>query len=211
MEFRRPGNAASKSGREEIRRRLLSWPDCYYRERDPKIRLEMLDEADAEGLTPEDNAVRRRLHEIRYPSSGPVKDTFLKAWLDMRFLRDNSGSFFFRGKDPKKLDKVLAPLGFAELCGERSKENLLYQELYHLGMLYASLCQEDKGYSSVLFGIGQLSDDKLGRKIGAEFRDIAVNVPGEYDKENKYELWTRAISDAFCDMFPDLADAYRSA
>ena len=210
MEFVRKKRETAKDSPEDIRRRLLNWPDCFYRERDAKIRKMLLDEADKEGLTPEENEIRRHLFELRYPENGAVKDTFLRAWLEVRFLRENNGNFLFRSKGPTKIIQILDEIGFADLGDDRTYKGLLYQEVYHLGMLYASLCQEDKGYSSVIFGIGTMSEDKLANKIGAEFRDVAVNIPARFGVTGKYTLWTDALSDAFCDMFPEKENAFRS-
>lgn len=210
MEFTRKKRVKEARDAEDIRRRMLNWPDCYYREREPQVRKALLDEADAEGLTKEENRIRRKLYERRYPSKGPTKDSFLKAWLDVRFLKERD-SGLFKGPNPKKLMKVLDEIGFDELGEDRVYRGILYQEVYHLGLLYASLCQEDKGYSSIIFGIGTLSEDKLAGKIGAEFRDIAIEIPKKFNLEDsKYSLWTDALTDAYCDMFPDFERSFRS-
>ena len=81
MEFtnKRP----AKPEAAEIQLRLLNWPDSYYRERDPKIRLEILDAADARGLTPAENELRRKLFHLRYPGvEKGERDLFIKAALE---------------------------------------------------------------------------------------------------------------------------------
>ena len=67
MEFTRAKKVTKRSSDEEIRRRLLNWPDAYYREREPEIRLRMLEEAENQGLTPEDNADNDRPSRPRRP------------------------------------------------------------------------------------------------------------------------------------------------
>ncbi len=207
MEFAKTSKELRAEKEEEIRRRLLNWPDCFYRERDPEVRRSLLDEAEKEGLTPEENGIRRKIFELRYPKSGSVKDNFLKAWLDLRFAYTQKGGLF-GGRNPKKVTKPLDEIGFAELGEDSLYRSLLYQELYHLGMLYASLCLEDKNYKSLIFGLGSLSEPKLKSKIGAEFRDMAVNVLQEFRVEGKYTLWTDALTAAYCDMFPDMAQDF---
>ena len=52
----------------------------------------------------------------------------------------------------------------ADLCldwGEEPgslKEQLLYDELFHMGNCYIDLCLSDKSYSSVLMGMGQMKE-----------------------------------------------------
>lgn len=207
MEFTKAKRTVRKNDDEEIRRRLLNWPDVYYRERDPGIRKRLLDEADNQGLTPEENVIRRRLYELRYPQKGEVKDTFLRAWLEMRFLTDNNGGILFRGKDPAKVHKIMKSIGFDGNMGDRTYRQLLYMEIYHLGMLYGSLCTEDRNYSSRLLGFGSLSEEKLALKIASEFRDIAADVPKSFGVAKEYEIWTQAILEAYTDLFPDYAYA----
>ena len=210
MEFTRKKQVIPETNDEELRRRLLNWPDCYYRERDPKVRLRLLDEADKEELTPEENVVRRELYEIRYPKNGPVKDTYLRAWMNLRFILTQKSSLFSRGMNPKQVLKELDLIGFDRLGEDASYRALLYQELYHLGMLYASLCTEDKNYTSLIFGLGSLSEEKLALKIGAEFQDIGVRVIELSKVDEKYRLWTDALTAAYCDLFPEYENMVKS-
>ena len=211
MEFTRKKQVIPETNDEELRRRLLNLPDCYYRERDPKVRRRLLDEADKEELTPEENVVRRELYEIRYPKNGPVKDTYLRAWMNLRFILTQKSSLFSRGMNPKQvITKPLDEIGFAELGEDSLYRSLLYQELYHLGMLYASLCTEDKNYTSLIFGLGSLSEEKLALKIGAEFQDIGVRVIELSKVDEKYRLWTDALTAAYCDLFPEYENMVKS-
>ena len=140
MEFTRAKKVTNKSSDEEIRRRLLNWPDAYYREREPEIRLRMLEEAENQGLTPEDNVIRRELYEIRYPSKGNIKDKYLSAWMNMRFMTERNNGVIFRRHDPKKVRDVLGEIGIGVRMDDRRYQQLLFQEIYHLGMLYGALC-----------------------------------------------------------------------
>lgn len=210
MEFKYTKREPAAGREQELQRKLLAWPDSYYREREPRLRLELLDAADEQGLTPEDNRVRRELYEIRYPKNGPVKDTYLRAWMNLRFILTQKSSLFSRGMNPKQVMKELDLIGFDRLGEDASYRALLYQELYHLGMLYASLCTEDKNYTSLIFGLGSLSEEKLALKIGAEFQDIGVRVIELSKVDEKYRLWTDALTAAYCDLFPEYENMVKS-
>ncbi len=205
MEFKYTKREPAAGREQELQRKLLAWPDSYYREREPRLRLELLDAADEQGLTPEDNRVRRELYEIRYPRTGKVKDTYLKAWIDTRFLSDRKGGGLFKSRSERKLREALDPTGIRAHPEDPRYRRLLYNELYHLGMLYAALCCEDKNFNSVIFGIGQLSEEKVARKTAGEFLDVAVNIPRAYGAGEEYADWTRALKEAYRDMFPDYA------
>ncbi|MDO4615220.1 MAG: hypothetical protein Q4B15_06280, partial [Lachnospiraceae bacterium] len=64
MEFKK---TPKKNSTVQYSEKLKEWPDCFYLERDPKIRLALLDAADEAGLTPEENRIRRELILRRYP------------------------------------------------------------------------------------------------------------------------------------------------
>lgn len=209
MEFQiRKKQKKDVSTDQEIQQRLLNWPDSYYRERDPKIRYRMLEEADRQNLTPEDNLIRHKIFKKRYPNFGKKSlsevDTYLKAWMEMRFEVENGGGFFTKTRKKEAL-KALNEMGYFDPKSDQ-EQHLLYQELYHLGLLYISLCQEDKGYNSIVLGFGHLSDDKLIRKIAAEFRDVAAIAPTKVGLVEECSMWTKALSEAFSDIYPDYAD-----
>lgn len=193
---------------DEIRQKMLNWPDCYYREREPEKRLAMLDEADRLHLTEEDNIFRRKLFAVRYPDAADGKkklDNFIKLWIEMRYLYENRGGFFRKNPNPKRLRKVLDQIGYFDLQNQ-SERNLMAQELQHLGMLYIALCQEDKQYGSLILGFSKMSDERLVAKIAGEFRTVAVYVPELYQMQEECKLLKNALTDAWCGMFPDHAD-----
>ncbi len=198
--------------KEELDKRMLSWPDSFYLEREPKIREEMLLEAERLKLTEEDNVIRRRIFEKRYPNlhkkSETNMDTYLRVWMEFRFVVEN-GSGFFLKKTIKEAKKALSNMGYDDIRSEQERR-LFYQELRHLGLLYISLCQEDSGYNSVILGFGHLSDEKLAVKILNEFRTVGVMAPEKLGMEEELKLWRDALIDVASEVFPDQSSILRS-
>lgn len=206
MEFQKL-SVPVKNAESEIASKMNAWPDCYYRERDPNIRKLLLDEAVRMKLTPEENEMRSFLYEKRYSRDlvrNTSVDNFMKTWIDFRFIKESLNSFFSKKANEKKVLQDYKRMGFEEIkkFGE-SSDKILYDEIYHLGMLYISLCEEDKGYKSLIFGLGQISDSHLISKIAGEFRTVAFDVPRGTGLAAEYSVWTDALRDAFCDTFPD--------
>jgi hypothetical protein len=188
----------------DIEALLENWPDSYYEERDPVNRRRLLDAADEAGLTPEDNAVRRNLYKKRYGRErrGIVQDNYLRMWMDFTFFVRNGNPKRSLRRDQAKIRKILKDTGFAEYAqADERAQQLLYRELYHLAMLYISVCVEDKGYNAVLLGFGHISNDRLIEKIEHDFRDVAVVLPRDWELAEEMALFTRAVSDAFADTF----------
>ena len=205
LEFVKKERTRKAEEKVDIAQRMLSWPECYYRERNALIRKQLLDEADRQGLTPEENVFRRKLFDLRYdkklgPEGEPI-DNYVKAWMELRFLSEGGEGLLSRG-NVKKLDKVMNGLGFG-MTSNREEENLLFQEIYHLGLLYIALCQEDKNYNSVLFGFGTISGEKQAAKVAGEVRRVG-KVPFEkYHREEEYSAFFKALKEAYYDMYPD--------
>ena len=204
MEFK----DTAKKNAENLQIRLLNWPDSYYREIDPKIRLALLDEADKANLTPEDNEIRRRLHRMRYSGKNLEKDLFIKAWLDIQYLAEASNGFIFKRKDPERFRKIMQGIGVCNL-DDRHYRGLIYQELVHLAMLYITLCEQDRTFNSFMLGLGRLSDTSLSKKIRVNIEKVAVEIPKSYGLADEYTVWRQALIDAFDSACPDLAGTIR--
>lgn len=207
MEFSLKRKAKTQEGlltEEELSKRFLTWPDSFYKERSPKLRWQMLNRADELGLTKEENPVRKKFFLARYPGmekrGEESEDLYLKAWMEFRFQAQNAGGLFAKKKKAEAL-KVLKDMGYFDARTEEEKR-FLAQELTHLGLLYISLCHEDKGYTSIVFGVGNLSDESIMRKIGSEFRTVAVNAPKMLGIENECQIWTESLMGAYNEIYP---------
>lgn len=190
---------------------MLAWPDCLYKEREPLVRFSLLEEAERQGLTPDENPVRRRLMEERYPGfkKGQLKsdDNYLRLWLFMSFAMDSVKRGKIGRGARKDIMKLIDELGISAIKGEHD-QSLLYREIYHLAILYINLSLEDKRYGSLIFGFGRMSDDRLARKIGRDAYKAGYGVPDLLKFEN-YEIWERAVKDAYTEFFPDEKGYYQ--
>lgn len=185
---------------------LENWPDSYYEERDPENRWRILEAAEAAGLTPEENRIRRELYARRYGRKhhGIVQDNFLRMWMDFSFFVRNGKPKRALHREQAKIRKILKETGFSEFsAADDGSADLLYRELYHLAMLYISVCAEDKGYNAVLLGFGHISNDRLIEKIEHDFREVAIVLPHDWQMEEELKLWTQALCDAFADTFKE--------
>ena len=194
-------NTNGKGGKEEqLKTKLLTYPDSYYRERDAELRLKLLELAEETlGQTKEDR-IRRELWELRYVKrDGRYIDRFLAAWMELSYLSEN-GKGLFMVRNGAKLAATLDDIGFARLMEEDELfRNLLYKEIYHLGMLYMELCTEDPGYSALILGFGKMSDASLKRKISEDVLKVSEKLFRIYHPDEKYEIWKMALLDALND------------
>lgn len=211
--IRKPeGKKKTSLSDEELEKRLLNWPESYYKESEPEIRRQILEKATEKEMTAEDNEIRRKFFDRRYPNFGkrdlPGLDLYLRTWMDFRFAAENSSAFAVK-KRKKELLKSLSNMGYFDAETEQEKR-ILYQEIRQLGLLYIRYCLKDRGYNSVILGFGQLSDDKLTKKIGNEFVDVAVRAPSRVGIKEECKIWSEALIDAFSEAFPDYAEEFFS-
>ena len=191
-----------------VETKMLSWPECLYREKDAAERLALLAEAERQNLQPEETKLRRYLLDHRYQKGSKDKvipDNFMRVWLEVSFGYES----IRKGKVPLRLEKSISremkKCGLLDYEFGELGEQILYHELYHMAVLYINLCLEDKQYRSLILGIGHMSDDKLSKKIARDMVKTGYLVP-EAVKFPHYEVWERAVMDAYEGFYPDNAD-----
>ena len=188
------------------------WEREYYKELKREKRKEILEAAIAEeGMSPE-NELRTKLLELRYGKkidrSNSI-DYFIRGWMTLRFLSTNSGTLFFKKKAKRELGNVRKDWQF-DLAAEYGEtgQKVLYQEFCQLTRVYLDLCQKDKNYGSILFGIGHIKEDSLMGKIGRDIYTVAYEVPQEYGVAEELRLFTDAASRTLTDVFPEITDDF---
>lgn len=181
----------------DLAKLLEDWPESYYRERSPLVRKAALDLADRQGLTPGENAIRRKIFDLRYPELRGETDTadvFLRLMMELKVQSQNSGGLFGDRFARKSVGKLLEKTKIAELAeGSTEVRELLFRELYHLGVLYVTICGEDGNYRSLILGLGKMPEDRLREKIRADLASIADAAPAKLHMEEEFSVLAEAL------------------
>ncbi|MBQ0058677.1 MAG: hypothetical protein KBS83_01775 [Lachnospiraceae bacterium] len=186
-----------------VETRMINWPECFYEEAELDDRKALLDEADRQNLTPEENAIRRKILDMRYvvqKKSDVQTDRFLQLWLYLTYAVNNSKRGAITKRQAKEVKKLADSIGLDTIKGEIA-EKALYKEFYHTAVLYTNLSMADKQYGSFLFGLGRLKGDKLSLKIANDFFKACYAGPSQIDFAH-HDLWSEALTNAFGDFFP---------
>lgn len=182
-----------------------AWVYSYIRETDREKRKQLLDDAIAsEGMSPE-NELRRKLLESRYQKKNQADvDTFIRGFMNVRFLENAAKGFFARSKIRKTMQLIREDwcMDTAQSYGQVG-EQILFQELCNMMRLYFKLCEEDKNYNAVLLGFGHISDESRTAKISREVYDLAYDIPRATGLAEELELFTRAADQTFRQVYPD--------
>ena len=205
-----------KEEKEDLSSRLVRWPECYYDEIDYGTRKAILELADNAGLTPDDNKIRHEIYDLRYSGGKTVDgdpiDSFVRAFMEVKFLIGSSGTGLFKAGKKKKVKKILESINYFDYCGEEEsrRKSLYCDELLHMGRLYVTLCRRDKQYGSIMMGLGRMKDGKIVNKIANDIFSVAHEVPASVSMTDEMREWTNALDEAFCSLYPSEASGYRS-
>ena len=148
---------------------LSGWPQRYYEERNPALRLAMLEESIKAGIAPEEDTYRKKLFNMRYTPNqygeGGYADNFMRCFMDFIVFTKNPPSRFGMSRTRKKILKDLTSAGIgADVDNKDLYERILVDEFCHVGQLYIALSADSRQYRAVLFGFGKISDKALVNK-----------------------------------------------
>lgn len=199
------GGKGVKKEKPSIETKMLAWPECLYREKDEKIRFQLLEEAERQELQMKETKIRRYLLDHRYEKpnrEGKRPDHYMRLWLELAFAYECVRKGRLSGSSEKKINKALELCGLKDYDFGDSGRMILYQEFYHMAVLYINLCLEDKQYKSIILGLGHMNSEKLSKKIARDVIKVGYFVP-EFVKFPNYEIWEKAVMDAYGDFYPD--------
>lgn len=140
-----------------------TWRHDFYRETDPAKRQQILkahageEEAWAEEY-------RNRLWTARYGKYRLQKDEFVKCLMELKYLAE--GSTLDLGGDRRRMGaRILSALCLAEaMQSEECYQQILLEELYNVFLKFIQVSRGGRGFTSMVFGMGQLSEEGIAKK-----------------------------------------------
>lgn len=199
---------------EKIRReREENLTDLYFDTTDRQERRNILDRIKARGEEEEFVQICEELYEHRYISREKKAvqeiDYGIRGWINMKFLPEVARGWFSKKGLRSKVEEIMDDFGYnvCDKYGVRGRE-ILYKELCNVIKVYIKLCQSDKGYSSILFGIGRIKPEKLMAKMGHDIVTVSYSIPKEIGMIKEFEQLAQAARTAFVDSYPKEAMFY---
>ncbi|MCD8217642.1 MAG: hypothetical protein LUD01_06285 [Clostridiales bacterium] len=176
----------------------------YYREPEPAERKKILDACVPDDSDAERLEQMKRLFEIRYSvdKNGVWADSFVRSFLELRMIAEKTGSIFASRRNKKTGMAALESLCLNRL-GEFG-EDVLYRELCHTTAVYISACTRDKKYTSLIWGLGKISDKKTVGKIRYDMQKVGEDIPKLLHAEEECRILSRAVKDTEEKMLEDL-------
>ena len=171
-----------------------TWSHDFYRETDPAKRQQILKEHIGEEEAWEEE-YRDRLWTARYGQRRLQKDEFVKCLMELKYL----------GGDRKKTGaRILSTLCLAEaMQSEEGYQKILADELYNVFLKFIQVSRGGRGFTSLVFGMGQLSEEGIAKKIAEQISVIAFKAPRLLHMEKEFTLLREAALRAYRQEYPN--------
>ena len=162
-----------------------TWTDEFYREMDADKRLVLLKE-NIESNPTEEDAFRKKLWIARYGRKKPKKDAYVGV------------------KKKRQAARIAADmyLNSPEVQEDRYRE-ILQEELKHVFLKFMEVSSQGRGFTSLVFGMGQLSDEGVIKKIAEQISTIAFQTPHMFHMDREFYILQRAALSAFREEYPN--------
>lgn len=183
-------------------RDMEDWLKSFYTQTDPVKRQQLLLENTRE-MEKEADQLRKQLFEARYGKGKPRKDAFMGCLMNLKYIAE-SGGMDLGGRKKKLAVEVIHDLGIFEFEQKtETEQELIRQELKNTCRTYIEVSTSGRGFTSVIFGMGQLSDEGIAGKIAEQLSRLAFDAPHILRMEKEFEPLQRAAVEAFREIYPD--------
>ncbi len=92
-------------------------------------------------------------------------------------------------------------LNSPEVQEDRYRE-ILQEELKHVFLKFMEVSSQGRGFTSLVFGMGQLSDEGVIKKIAEQISTIAFQTPHMFHMDREFYILQRAALSAFREEYP---------
>ncbi len=179
----------------------MSWLEDFYTETDAEKRLWILKENQEEDLAAKE--YRKNLWVARYGKRKPTNDAFVGYLMELKYLAEGS-SLDPRGKKKRQAAKILVELGLGnpEALSPKQRE-ILELELTNVFLKYIEVSREGRGFTSMVFGMGQLSEEGITKKIAEQISVIVFATPHMLRMDQEFTLLREAALNAYRKEYPN--------
>lgn len=180
----------------------MEWTCLFYEELNPDKRLEILNNNSQESWS-EAAKLRERLWVARYGKRKPKNDAFVGYLMNLKYIAE-SGTTDIGGKKKKMAAEVIHGLQIYEYEKKSEcEQNIIFEELKNTCRRFIDVSARGRGFTSVLFGMGQLSDESVAKKIAEQLSLVVFTAPHMLRMDREFAVLQRAAVCAFRDVYPN--------
>ena len=146
--------------------------------------------------------LRECLWIARYGKRKPKKDLFIGYLMEMKYISE-SGSTDVGGAKRKQLCKIINNLCIDnyEILSEEQR-GILKNELKNTFKKFIQVSRGGRGFTSAVFGLGQLSDEGIAKKIAEQISNIAFLTPHMFRMDKEFKILQAAALEAYSEEYP---------
>lgn len=179
-----------------------TWIELFYQETDAGKRQALLmqnSEKDNEAAA----LFREKLWIARYGKRSPKKDAFVGCLMELKYLSEGS-AIDFGGKKRRQAAQIVNMLCLSGLSDQPEEcREILLSELTNVFLSFMKISREGRGFTSLVFGMGQLSEEGVTRKIAEQISAIAFRTPHFLHMDKEFALLQEAALLAFRQEYPN--------
>ena len=182
---------------------------AYYRESDPMKRKALLEQSIADNEDPEGNEIRKRIWEKRYAGKSSSDrnsrpDGYMALWMTLEYNKNASGGLFGKGRSRKEILKALSKTGIPDFQnGTELERELIYREVLHMVATYAALCEMDKTYGSLAFGLMNMKEKDVTAKLKNDLYETGIRLAHDSGLSNELSIIAKATKEFYERKYPE--------
>ncbi len=177
-----------------------AWTEEFYRETDATKRLEILKQNEEEQS--EAMKFRKKVWIARYGKRKPTKDAFVGCLMELKYIAEGT-SFDITRKKRKEAAQIIHTLCLEETDGQEIFREILLLELVNVFLKFIEVSKGGRGFTSLVFGMGQLSEEGVVKKIAEQISVIAFQAPHTLHMDKEFALLQEAALLAFRQEYPN--------
>lgn len=83
------------------------------------------------------------------------------------------------------------------------EQEILQAELKNTFLTFMDVSKKGRGFTSFVFGMGQLSEEGIAKKIAEQISAIAFTMPHKFHMDREFAVLQKAALEAFRQQYPE--------
>lgn len=178
------------------------WLNDFYQEVNAGKRMELWQKHGCTEQT-EGDIFREQLLYARYGKKKKKEDTFIGYLMQMKYLSESTGVDFSRQRK-KQAVEIINGLYLLDVENRsRVEQEILQAELKNTFLTFMDVSKKGRGFTSLVFGMGQLSEEGIAKKIAEQISAIAFTMPHKFQMDREFAVLQKAALEAFRQQYPE--------
>lgn len=190
-----------------------NWEEEFYRETDASKRLELLDgrldgarqtvKRSDDEMNRDIENFRQRLWTARYGKRKPKNDAFVGCLMELKYISEG-GLVDIGGQKKKQAVDIISRLCLFDADKRPDAEQeILQKEIMNAFLKFIEVSRGGRGFTSIAFGMGQLTDEGVAKKIADQISSIAFDAPHKLGMDKAFAILQKAALAAFRQEYPN--------